>query len=540
MRLSIAQRLLLLALVFVVGLLGYGAWSLKTLNELQVNGPLYQRIVQGKDLVADILPPPEYIIESYLVSLQLQAEPPADRAALIQRLGALRKDYDSRHAFWQDQPLEPELRSALLERAHQPAQAFYQEAFSHFIPALQQSDAAGAQAALTRMQALYASHRQAIDQVVEMANRRNAADEANARERVRAGLVGMLSILVLVTLLGALISWAIIRHVRRSLSVAGSAVAAMAQGDLSQPLACDNSDEIGRLVGQLGQMQQGLRSLVAGVHGNVSQLNTMASQLTCAATGSAELGHQQTDAATGMAAGVQQLSVSIDQISDHAREASTVRQAADAHLQTSVRSIDDTVREIRQLAQVVNGSAATVGELEGQSQQISDILARIQGIAEQTNLLALNAAIEAARAGEQGRGFAVVADEVRKLAEHTALSTQEIDTMMDRIQQGMQRAVQEMAASVDRVGEAVALANRAGESIGALRDSASQVNQAVAGISDAIHGQAEAAREISGRVEQVASLAEQASGRVSETAALSEQLAWLASALEQQAGRFRL
>ena len=122
----------------MTGFLLYGGWSFRTLDPLKVNGPLYQRIVQSKDLIADVLPPPEYIIESYLVSLQLvSASGKTERDRLVERLKALKKDYDERHFFWSRETLEPELAELLLKSSYEPAMAFYSLAFDQLVPAVQ-------------------------------------------------------------------------------------------------------------------------------------------------------------------------------------------------------------------------------------------------------------------------------------------------------------------------------------------------------------------------------------------------------------------
>ena len=182
---------------FALGFIIYGAWSFKTLNDLKVNGEIYQRIVQGKDLIADILPPPQNIIESYLISLQLlgTAEK-APQDALIARIKTLRRDYEARHAYWRKQTLENEVAALLLKQSHEPATAFYSVAFNDFIPAVQKQDSATAITALSRMIALYERHRQVIDQIVPLIRKRIETDETQAKQRIQSASLLLLAVLV--------------------------------------------------------------------------------------------------------------------------------------------------------------------------------------------------------------------------------------------------------------------------------------------------------------------------------------------------------
>jgi len=188
----------------------------------------------------------------------------------------------------------------------------------------------------------------------------------------------------------------------------------------------------------------------------------------------------------------------------------------------------------------VQSSATVIEELGHQSDQITQIVKTIREIADQTNLLALNAAIEAARAGEQGRGFAVVADEVRKLAERTSRSTTEITSMVERIQKGTRDAVSSMETGVTQAGNGVELADQAGASIAEIRDGAMRVVNVVNNISDSIREQGAVSSDIAKSIENIARMSEESSQAVQETARAARHLQQLSSSLHNLVTRFRL
>jgi aerotaxis receptor len=329
-------------------------------------------------------------------------------------------------------------------------------------------------------------------------------------------------------------------YISRSLRQAGLAAESIAAGDLTQPMPKCGQDEIGDLMAQLGVMRNSLHELIASISQNMKQLNQSAGELANSAQSSSRSTEMQAESASSMAASVEQLSVSIDQVEEYAREARGVTQASSTQSTEGGRIIHEAAAEMGHIANAVNSTAGTIKELENYSDQISSIVQVIKDIADQTNLLALNAAIEAARAGEQGRGFAVVADEVRKLAERTGNSTQEIGAMISKIQQGTQRAVQEMETGVRRVNDGVELAHKAGDSVTGIRDSAEQATRAVDDINLALKEQAVAARDIAQKVERIAQGSEENSAAVAQTAASAQRLEQLAGELNKLASRFRI
>lgn len=347
--------------------------------------------------------------------------------------------------------------------------------------------------------------------------------------------LGTLGILITLTIAGFSM-----RHISSSLREASEAATAIANGDLTRPMPRAAHDEIGELVAKMSIMRNALHEMIASMRENVDVLNQSAVELSASANNSARASESQSDAASSMAAAVEQMSVSIDHVEEGARETHEVTQSSGTRSDEGARIIHAAAEEMGRIAEAVKSTAGTIRELEGFSEQISSIAGVIKDIADQTNLLALNAAIEAARAGEQGRGFAVVADEVRKLAERTANSTKEITGMVVMIREGTQRAAQEMEAGVVRVSDGVKLAQQAGESMTGIRQGAEQTSRAVNEISNALKEQTIAAREIAQRVEQIAQGSELNSASAALTATSAQQMESLARQLQKLSTRFRI
>jgi hypothetical protein len=240
-RFKLVHRLGIAIGIFVLGFAVYGGWSYMTLQALKVNGPVYQQIVQDKDLIADILPPPEYIIESYLVSLQLAvAESPDEREKLIERLSALQKEYHSRHKFWESKTLNQQTADLLLRKSYTPVLQFYAIAFNELIPAVRAESREAAATAMKRMSRVYGEHRKFIDELVLLAAQNSREQEAHAAEQIRSRTLVMLSIFVCAIVTGVGVAVAIVRNIVRQLGAepghAADIARSIASGHLSMAI----------------------------------------------------------------------------------------------------------------------------------------------------------------------------------------------------------------------------------------------------------------------------------------------------------------
>ncbi len=360
--------------------------------------------------------------------------------------------------------------------------------------------------------------------------------DAKFREDATSLLLWGLAIGGFIAISLLLVSRNIINTLGGDPSAASAVARRIAAGDLSSPVDCPPGEN---LLSDISAMQDTLRKMISTIVSNAEHLASAADQLLSSSDEVADRARQQSDAASSMAASVEQMAVSIDQVRENADEAHGISREAGNISEEGAAVIHNAATEMRKISEAVQASSQIVEDLGHRSDQITSIVNTIREIADQTNLLALNAAIEAARAGEQGRGFAVVADEVRKLAERTSLSTTEIADMVTKIQSGTRSAVSSMQEGVAKVGNGVQLANQAGDSIERIRDGAQRVTFVVNGISDSISEQSHASNDIAQKLETIAQMSEESAIAVRHTADAARRLHALSNELHEAVARFR-
>ncbi|WP_028456027.1 methyl-accepting chemotaxis protein [Chitinilyticum litopenaei] len=382
--------------------------------------------------------------------------------------------------------------------------------------------------------------RDQIDLLVKL--NREGSDRAarQAEQQVSRAVSAAWVSLVGSAVLALLLSWLIARRIERRLEALNQAAKLIAAGDLHTTPPALGHDEVGHLADSISTMQDALRQSMGEARQGVGAINQAADTLKQTIDEIDRSSRIQSEAASSIAANVEEMVVAINHIASNTSDAAALADDSDLRAKEGHQSLAELSSQITEVAQVVRGAAEQIAELAHESERISSIVSVIRDIADQTNLLALNAAIEAARAGETGRGFAVVADEVRKLAERTAQSTGEISAMVQGIQGSTARVVQGIDQGVQLVESSVGLAQSAGESIASLRSMAQQVAHIIRELSSTLHQQSASSTDVAQRIEEISAQAEQSSRTLSNTAGAASSLNQTAASLQQTIQRFQL
>jgi len=449
-RLTVAGRLSLLVLVFLVGFAAIGTLSLATLRRIEVNGPIYREIIRNKDVVADVLPPPLYVIESYLLVLQaLEAKERADLPRLVERSVRLREQYKERRQHWLAELPKGLLRQQLLETSFTPAQRFFDLSHGKVFPALLAGDLARArQIVHGPLAEAYETHRRAIDDVVETATASAERVERSARSSAAWLVWQLLVTSFLIAALAVALAWQIARG----------------------------------LVSRLQQASIALASTATQIAATTrEQQSTMASH---------------SASTTQIAAAVKEISATSRDLLATAEDLSRGASRAADLAQEGRAGLESMDGRMRQLSESTGSISSKLSAIRERASSINLVVTTITKVADQTNLLSVNAAIEAEKAGEYGLGFLVVAREIRRLADQAAVATLDIEEMVRQMHAAVSAGVMEMDKFDDEVRSSVGSVQGASGRIGGVIEQVEELHLRFDSLKEGMRSQALGAEQI--------------------------------------------
>lgn len=542
---QLASRLSYFVGVFLLLFAGFASLAWRTLDQVRVKGPIYDEIILGNNLIADILPPPQYIIESYLLVLRLRDETDsAEISRLVEKGNQLRVDFENGQEGWKRKLSPDALGNMMTVTSARAAMDFYRLRDEEYIPAIKAGDHARALALLQQMHQRYEAHRFAIDQVNEMAIQRNKDNEAKADDLIARQSTTLLLLSIGIVLVVVVMAW-FARRAAQLLSkrvfLASEVAGRVAQGDLTTEVpTTDDQDETGKLITAIGGMTQSLRGLVT----RVKQASV---ELMSTATEFAATSRQQEATVQGFGASTNEIAAAVKQIAATSQELLATMEGLNAvsgqtadlaeQGQSGLSNLDNTMDR---LAQAANAMAARLAAIREEAAEITGVVTTISKVADQTNLLSINAAIEAEKAGEQGLGFLVLAREIRRLADQTAVATLDIEQMVKQMQTAVSAGVMEIDRFAEEVRSGVGTVARVGGQFGQIISQVKTVSERFDTVNHGMRSQSQGARQIGEAMGQLLDGARQTSVSLREFNAATESLRDAVTVLKQEIAKFNL
>lgn len=540
---KLSARLLILVTIFISGFIAFGVLSYRTLAKVKVNGPVYAKIVQGKDLIADVLPPPEYIIETFLVVHQLTDErDPVTIQRLIERTKKLRREYDERHEFWVKDLEEGKLKHTLTVRAHQPATAFFEVLDNQVIPAVLAGDRAKATALRsTLLRQHYEEHRAAVDEVVVLATEENLRHEREATETMATDARTLFLFGCFVVFVVVFVSFTAARtanSLTSRIELAANAAKQVALGDLTVSLPASSADETGKLLESIKTMTKNLNSLVNRVKQSSIEIMSTATEIGATSRQQQETVSNFGTSTTEIAAATKEISATSQELLTTMEGVNEVASHTSELAEQGRTGISGMDTMMRQLSTSTTSIGSKLSAIQQKAASINLAVTTITKVADQTNLLSVNAAIEAEKAGEYGLGFLVLAREIRRLADQTAVATLDIDRIVRQMQDAVTAGVMEMDKFSEEVRTGVKANSQIASQLGEIIAQVHTLSERFEAVKEGMRSQSLGARQISDAMGQLTDGARQTTHSAEEFNSSTEHLRRAVAALKEEISHF--
>ena len=550
-----AARMWLLVAIAIIGIVAAELIHRKALGELQVNGPYYARIVEAKDVVADILPPPEYAVEAYLVLYRIMDENElANREALIEQFRELehtgnpdQPGFDERHDHWLRQLNDDdvkELKRILTGDVYTTGKQFFKVAREAIV------DKIGKQPATPEMIAVfngdirkhYEAHRAAVDETVKISLAHVQKVEAESRSVASGWNRAQLWFSGIILLIVLFLGYAIARSILIPTNKLIARMQDIAQGaaDLTQRVDANSSDEIGHLGQLINEVIARIHDLIARVRMSTVQLHATGTEIGAAANEQDSHAQNFSSSAAQIASAVKEISATGQELQSTTNELQARADQASGLADAGRSSLDNMQDSMQRLADATGSISAKLGVVREKASGINSVVTTITKVADQTNLLSINAAIEAEKAGEAGRGFLVVAREIRRLADQTAVATLDIEQMVRQMQAAVSAGVMEMDKFREDVRGGITQTSNISGQMGQILDQVHSLTQQFNGVREAVSQQSIGARQIDEAMGQLVTGVRHVAGAASDFNQAASNLRESVGTLQNEVSQFKV
>jgi len=476
------------------------------ISKVMVNGPIYQLLARDKDLISEILPPTEFIVEPYLVVCQINGAKTAETLqTLAKELQSLEIKYRESHAEWTKKlspnatGLEGVVARELLQDSYGSAESFFRIVHGDWKDAIDRGDQVAAFAiTMNQLNPLYEAHRASILKAVAAAQAQVAIHEKEAREEVDFGrLIGILVAVVILSLL-AIIGSVILRSVLLALAAVTNRMRDMAEADadLTARLNIQTTDEVGILAGYIDTFVAKIASVLGGVKNATDSLGGTAVEMYATSKQQETTIHHFGASTTQIAAAVREITVTGNELVSTMGEVETVAKKSASLAANSRTDLAEMKSVMQQLADQSASISEKLEQINVKTKDITGVVVTITKVADQTNLLSVNAALEAEKAGEHGRGFLVVAREIRRLADQTAAATLDIEHTVKHMQSAVSTGVMEMDKFSSQVTNSVSQVETIGITLGNIIESVEVMKNQFGSVSQGMNSQNLGAKQI--------------------------------------------
>ena len=539
-QLKLSAKLLILTLVALSGLTLFAAVAFDTLDAVRVHGSVYEQIREDTDLIADVLPPPLYVVEAYLTAHELAAaRDKREVATLVERLRRLRRDYDERHGYWAAHLPSGALRSALLGDAHNPAIELFDLIGQELVPLAMTQDTARADELIAGpIRRVYGKHRAVVDRIVAIARTQQEQQESAAGELVARRHSELLAVACLVGLLVTLLAWFTVRSVTRRIAIGVQAAEKVASGDLTDRIEADAADETGTLLRALKRMTQSLSSLIYRVKQSSVSLMSTATQISATSMQQEATVNNLSSSTAEIAAAVKEISATSQELGSTLQEINTAATRASGLAERGRVGLSEMDSTMRRLSGSTGSISAKLSVIREKASDINGVVTTITKVADQTNLLSVNAAIEAEKAGEYGLGFLVVAREIRRLADQSAVATLDIEQMVRHMHAAVSAGVMEMDKFADEVRGSVSTVADINGQLGEIIEEVQRLGGRIESVSEGMSSQAQGAAQISEAMSRLTESARQTASSVKEFNSATHSLREAVSGLKEEISSF--